>query len=140
MKLRPLYDRVIIRRSEDETTTASGIVLPGNAAEKQRRGEILAVGAIGHQGADLDTVHAHLIAGNRDPGANLRKEQIVLCIIVRRDEIISVHIRQQTGEPKLAAVKVTRIRIGEIDKPTRRQTHTDIRLIFLDDDRALQSV
>lgn len=44
MKLRPLYDRVIIRRSEDETTTASGIVLPGNAAEKQRRGEILAVG------------------------------------------------------------------------------------------------
>ncbi len=45
MKLRPLHDRVVIRRSEEETKTAGGIVLPGSAAEKPNRGEVLAVGA-----------------------------------------------------------------------------------------------
>jgi chaperonin GroES len=45
MKLRPLHDRVVIRRSEEETKTAGGIVLPGSAAEKPNRGEIVAVGA-----------------------------------------------------------------------------------------------
>ena len=44
MKLRPLHDRVVIRRSEEETKTAGGIVLPGSAAEKPNRGEIVAVG------------------------------------------------------------------------------------------------
>lgn len=44
MKIRPLNDRVVIRRSEEETTTASGIFLPGSAAEKPNRGEVLAVG------------------------------------------------------------------------------------------------
>ena len=44
MKIRPLHDRVVIRRSEEETTTASGIVLPGSAAEKPNRGEVVAVG------------------------------------------------------------------------------------------------
>jgi len=45
MKLRPLHDRVVIRRSEEEKKTAGGIVLPGSAAEKANSGEILAVGA-----------------------------------------------------------------------------------------------
>ena len=45
MKLRPLHDRVIVKRLENETTTASGIVLPDSAAEKPDQGEILAVGA-----------------------------------------------------------------------------------------------
>ena len=44
MKLRPLHDRVVIRRSEEEKKTAGGIVLPGSAAEKANSGEILAVG------------------------------------------------------------------------------------------------
>jgi chaperonin GroES len=44
MNLRPLHDRVIVKRLENETTTASGIVLPDNAAEKPDQGEILAVG------------------------------------------------------------------------------------------------
>ena len=44
MKLRPLADRVIVKRLENETTTASGIVLPDNAAEKPDQGEVLAVG------------------------------------------------------------------------------------------------
>ena len=44
MKLRPLHDRVVIRRSEEEKKTAGGIVLPGSAAEKANSGEVIAVG------------------------------------------------------------------------------------------------
>ena len=44
MKIRPLHDRVVVRRTEEETRTAGGIVLPDSAAEKPSRGEVLAVG------------------------------------------------------------------------------------------------
>lgn len=44
MKLRPLHDRVVIRRVEEETKTAGGILLPGSAAEKPSQGEVVAVG------------------------------------------------------------------------------------------------
>lgn len=44
MKIRPLHDRVVIRREEEETKTSGGIVLPGSAAEKPQRGEVVAVG------------------------------------------------------------------------------------------------
>ena len=44
MKIRPLHDRVIVKRLEDERKTASGIVIPDSAAEKPDQGEILAVG------------------------------------------------------------------------------------------------
>ena len=44
MKIRPLHDRVIVKRVEEETKTAGGIVLPGSAAEKPSQGVILAVG------------------------------------------------------------------------------------------------
>ncbi len=45
MKLRPLHDRVVVKRLENETKTASGIVIPDNVAEKPDQGEVLAVGA-----------------------------------------------------------------------------------------------
>ena len=44
MNLRPLHDRVIVKRLDQETKTASGILLPEAAAEKPDQGEILAVG------------------------------------------------------------------------------------------------
>ena len=44
MNIRPLHDRVIVKRVEEETTTAGGIVLPGSAAEKPSQGIVLAVG------------------------------------------------------------------------------------------------
>ena len=43
--IRPLQDRVVVRRLETETTSAGGIVLPGSASEKPSQGEVLAVGA-----------------------------------------------------------------------------------------------
>ena len=45
MKIRPLHDRVIVKRIEEEKKTASGIVIPDSAAEKPDQGEVLAVGA-----------------------------------------------------------------------------------------------
>jgi chaperonin GroES len=44
MNLRPLHDRVIVKRLDQETKTASGIVLPDAAAEKPDQGKVLAIG------------------------------------------------------------------------------------------------
>jgi len=44
MNIRPLHDRVLVRRMEEETMTAGGIVLPGSATEKPNQGEIIAAG------------------------------------------------------------------------------------------------
>ena len=44
MKIRPLYDRVVVRRNAEEETTAGGILLPGSAKEKPNQGEVVAVG------------------------------------------------------------------------------------------------
>jgi chaperonin GroES len=44
MNIRPLHDRVIVKRMEEERTTAGGIVIPDTAAEKPIRGEIMAAG------------------------------------------------------------------------------------------------
>ncbi|EGK69749.1 GroES-like 10 kDa chaperonin protein [Methyloversatilis universalis FAM5] len=45
MKIRPLHDRVLVKRLEEERKTASGIVIPDSAAEKPDQGEIIAVGS-----------------------------------------------------------------------------------------------
>ena len=50
MKIRPLHDRAIVRRVEEERTSAGGIVIPDSATEKPVRGEVIAVG----QGKILD--------------------------------------------------------------------------------------
>ncbi|MFO7602629.1 MAG: co-chaperone GroES [Gammaproteobacteria bacterium] len=44
MNIRPLHDRVVVRRMEEERTSAGGIVIPDSATEKPAQGEILAVG------------------------------------------------------------------------------------------------
>ena len=44
MKIRPLHDRVIVKRTEEEKTSPGGIVIPDSAAEKPIKGEVIAVG------------------------------------------------------------------------------------------------
>ena len=44
MNIRPLQDRVVVRRTEEETRSAGGIVIPDSAAEKPSQGEVIAVG------------------------------------------------------------------------------------------------
>ena len=44
MSIRPLSDRIVVRRTEEETKSAGGIVIPDSAAEKPQQGEVIAVG------------------------------------------------------------------------------------------------
>ena len=64
MKLRPLHDRVIVKRLEQETKTASGIVIPDNAAEKPDQGEVLAVGP-GRKNDKGDLIACNVKVGDR---------------------------------------------------------------------------
>lgn len=64
LKLRPLHDRVIVKRIETETKTASGIVLPDAATEKPDQGEVLAVGP-GRRGDDGKLVALDVKVGDR---------------------------------------------------------------------------
>ncbi|MFT7244518.1 MAG: chaperonin GroES [Candidatus Azotimanducaceae bacterium] len=64
MKIRPLQDRVVVRRVEEETKTAGGIVLPGSAAEKPSQGEVLAVGP-GKKGDDGKAQAVDLKVGDK---------------------------------------------------------------------------
>ncbi|ROS01276.1 chaperonin GroES [Sinobacterium caligoides] len=60
MKLRPLHDRVVVRRKEEETLSAGGIVLTGSAKEKPNQGEVVAVG----NGALLESGESRAVAVN----------------------------------------------------------------------------
>lgn len=64
MKLRPLHDRVVVKRLEQETKTASGIVIPDNAAEKPDQGEVMAVGP-GKRDDDGDYIKPDVKVGDR---------------------------------------------------------------------------
>ena len=69
MNLRPLADRVIVKRLENETKTASGIVIPDNAAEKPDQGEILAVGQLRHRSHVAAQLGAPGYVAGQLPGA-----------------------------------------------------------------------
>ncbi len=64
MKLRPLADRVIVKRVEQETKTASGIVIPDNVGEKPDQGEVLSVGP-GKRNDKGDIVAMNVKKGDR---------------------------------------------------------------------------
>ncbi len=64
MKIRPIHDRVIVKRLEEERKTASGIVIPDTAAEKPEQGEVKAVGA-GKRQDDGKVVPVDVKVGDR---------------------------------------------------------------------------
>ncbi len=64
MKFRPLHDRVVVRRLEEEEKTAGGIIIPDTAKEKPMQGEILAVGP-GARNEKGDVVALDLQVGDR---------------------------------------------------------------------------
>lgn len=63
MKLRPLHDRVVVKRLEEEMKTAGGIIIPDTAAEKPQRGKVIAVGA-GARGDDNELIPLDVKAGD----------------------------------------------------------------------------
>ena len=64
MNIRPLHDRVIVKRLDNERKTASGIVIPDNAAEKPDQGEVIAVGP-GKKDDSGKTIAMDLKVGDR---------------------------------------------------------------------------
>ena len=64
MKIRPLHDRVLVRRVEEDTKTAGGIIIPDTAKEKPSQGKVLAVGP-GARGEDGKIVPLDVKKGNK---------------------------------------------------------------------------
>jgi chaperonin GroES len=64
MKFRPLHDRVVLKRLDNESKTAGGIIIPDTAAEKPQQGEVVAVGP-GARGEDGKIVALELKRGDR---------------------------------------------------------------------------
>jgi chaperonin GroES len=93
MKIRPLHDRVVVRRTEEERTSPGGIVIPDTATEKPVQGEVVAVG----QGKILDNgdVRAlELKAGDRVlfgkySGTEVKVEGEEL-LVMREDDVMAV--------------------------------------------------
>ncbi|HEX3057798.1 MAG TPA: co-chaperone GroES [Usitatibacter sp.] len=93
MKLRPLHDRVIIKRLEEERKTASGIVIPDTAAEKPDQGEVLAVGP-GKKNEDGKLVPVDVKVGDKVlfgkySGTTVRVEGDEI-LVMREEDIMAV--------------------------------------------------
>ena len=93
MKLRPLHDRVIVRRVEEEKMSSGGIVIPDNAAEKPIRGEVLAVGNgkildDGKQRA-LDVKTGDKVLFGKYSGTEVKVDDEEL-LVMREDDIMAV--------------------------------------------------
>jgi chaperonin GroES len=89
MKIRPLHDRVLVRRLEEETKTAGGIIIPDTAKEKPSQGKVLAVGP-GARGEDgkivpLDVKKGDKILFGKWSGSEVRVEGEDLLIMKESD-------------------------------------------------------
>lgn len=93
MKIRPLQDRVIVKRLEEEQKTAGGIIIPDTAKEKPQKGEIIAVGP-GKRNEDgkvqpLDIKKGNKVLFSKYAGTEIKVEGEEL-LIMREDDIVGV--------------------------------------------------
>ncbi|NBB92060.1 MAG: co-chaperone GroES [Gammaproteobacteria bacterium] len=93
MKLRPLHDRVIVKRVEEERTTPGGIVIPDSATEKPIRGEVVAVGNgkildNGEQ-RSLDVKVGDTVLFGKYSGTEVKVDDDEL-LVMREDDIMAV--------------------------------------------------
>ena len=93
MALRPLHDRVIVKRLDNERKTASGIVIPESAAEKPDQGEVLAVGP-GKQTEDGKVLKMDVKVGDKvlfgkyaGQTVNVDGEEV---LVIREEDILAV--------------------------------------------------
>ncbi|OUW80692.1 MAG: co-chaperone GroES [SAR86 cluster bacterium] len=93
MKIRPLQDRVVVKRQDEETTSSGGIVLPGSATEKPQQGEVVAVGP-GKKTEDGKVVPVDLKVGDQvifgQYGGNTVKVDGDELLILNESEIFGV--------------------------------------------------
>ncbi|MBS3742941.1 MAG: co-chaperone GroES [Wenzhouxiangellaceae bacterium] len=93
MNLRPLHDRVIVKRVEEERTTPGGIVIPESAAEKPIRGEVVAVGngKILEDGSkrELDVKVGDKVLFGKYSGTEVKVEDEEL-LVMREEDVMAV--------------------------------------------------
>lgn len=93
MNIRPLHDRVVVKRMEEERTTAGGIVIPDSATEKPSRGEIIAVGkgkvADNGEVRALDVKVGDKVLFGKYAGTEIKVDGEEV-LIMREDDIIGV--------------------------------------------------
>ncbi len=93
MKLRPLHDRVIVRRTDEDTTSPGGIVIPDSAAEKPIRGKVTAVGngKILDNGEQrpLDVKKGDMVLFGKYAGTEVKVSGEEL-LVMREDDIMAV--------------------------------------------------
>ena len=93
MKIRPLHDRVIVKRIEEEKKSAGGIVIPDTAAEKPDQGEVMAVGP-GKKNDDGKVSPVDVKAGDKVLIGKYSGSEVKIDgeehIILREDDILAV--------------------------------------------------
>ncbi len=93
MKIRPLHDRVIVKRLDEEKKTASGIVIPDTAAEKPDQGEVMSVGK-GKMNDEGRVVPLEVKAGDRVLFGKYSGQTVQVkgdeLIVMREEDILGV--------------------------------------------------
>ena len=93
MKIRPLHDRVVVKRMEEETTSAGGIVIPDSATEKPMRGKVISVGngKVSDNGdvRPLDVKAGDEVLFGKYSGTEIKIEGEDL-LVMREDDIMGV--------------------------------------------------
>ncbi|MBH32362.1 MAG: co-chaperone GroES [Pseudomonadota bacterium] len=93
MKMRPLHDRVVIKRMEEEKTSPGGIVIPDSATEKPVKGEVVAVGKgkINDKGevSPLDVKVGDIVLFGKYSGTEVKLDSDEL-IVMREDDVMAV--------------------------------------------------
>ena len=93
MKLRPMQDRIIVKRLEEETKTAGGILIPDTAKEKPQKGEVIAVGN-GKKTDDGKVIPLDVKAGDKVLFGKYAGTEIKIegeeYLIMREDDILGV--------------------------------------------------
>src|SRR5690554_7925651 len=105
MALRPLHDRVIVKRLDNERTTASGIVIPDSAAEKPDQGEVIAVGP-GKRTEDgkllpMDVKVGDKVLFGKYAGQTVKVDDEEV-LVIREDDILAI-IEDSASNVKKAA-------------------------------------
>ena len=93
MNIRPLHDRIVVKRVDEEETLASGIIIPDSAKEKPQKGEVVAVGK-GKRGDDGKLIEMDVQVGDsilfgKYSGSEIKLDGVEY-MIMREDEVLGV--------------------------------------------------
>ena len=93
MNIRPLYDRIVVKRIDEDEKTASGLIIPDSAKEKPQQGEVVAVGQ-GKRNDDGKLIPLDVKAGDRIlfgkySGSDIKNDDNEY-LIMRENEVLNV--------------------------------------------------